>query len=156
MSPAAPLFPASLPMLLAAMGGPGPQVMRGFLAGGLVVALTVLALVALARTADLVTSVLLRMYYSCPFCQQRELPWFHCSFCDTRIDSLRPSLAGVLRRPCPRCGRLLPTLDMLGRWRLRKGCTNPDCRGDLDNQRWAVARSTTSPFGGPSRAVKVT
>lgn len=74
---------------------------------------------------------LLKIGYACPDCHKRREPFFRCSKCSSLIKDLKPSRYGVFLAKCGSCGDQLPTLDLNGRLRLAKVCSNSGCSQDL-------------------------
>jgi hypothetical protein len=104
---------------------------------GLVLAATlagpvlVLLAIGLLRARALVDRSFHRISYTCPRCSRTGLPAFRCPGCRVAHDDLRPSRHGVFYARCgtAKCGRLLPTVNFLGRLGLDKVC--PKCGADL-------------------------
>jgi hypothetical protein len=70
------------------------------------------------------------IFFTCPSrqCSYRGLPAYVCPQCGRVYDKLWPSRYGVLCHHCTQCDHKLPTLDCLGRSRLKRRCGNKNCR----------------------------
>jgi len=67
-----------------------------------------------------------RAFYDCPFCHHRGSPVHVCPNCGSSECDLRSSGYGVFFAHCQKCRNRLPTLDLLGRHRLRRRCGHCD------------------------------
>lgn len=94
-------------------------------------ALLVLGLIGVLRCESLVKARLFRIRFACPACHIHATPQYRCPQCSTLASDLFPSPYGIFRARCATCREGLPTLDILGRQRLRKVCRNADCSADL-------------------------
>jgi hypothetical protein len=75
-------------------------------------------------------NVLHYYFVPCPYCYQPiARPVYVCPTCGAKHTHLRPDLYGVLTHRCRSCRHLLPTLDVLGRKRLKRLC--PACEHSL-------------------------
>lgn len=96
-----------------------------------------------------------RILLACPHagCYQRfALPEYACPRCEERHARLVPGRLGAFRHVC-RCGTRLPTMILLGRFRLSAYC--PHCRRRLPG-RIGRARVEPLPFVGGPAAGKTT
>ncbi|MBC6418157.1 MAG: hypothetical protein GDA44_04875 [Prochloron sp. SP5CPC1] len=80
-----------------------------------------------------------KIYYRCHSCHhQMQLPIYTCPNCSTKHTQLWPSLYGVRFHTCAGtkngnfCNEKLPTLDILGRSKLKQECPNPDCSSPIE------------------------
>ncbi len=78
------------------------------------------------------------IWNTCWACSYRGQPLHECPECGTRHERLWPNLYGHLFHVCPVCAERgktvrLPTLDILGRNKLRRYCPNCGTRRDVDS-----------------------
>ncbi len=63
-----------------------------------------------------------RRFHDCPECGRRSHPAYICRNCGETEHDLRPSGYALLIARCRKCGSALPTMDWVGRRRLRRQC----------------------------------
>lgn len=87
-----------------------------------IAALSLRGAIGLARHLPELRRRLKRRFHDCPTCHHRGRPTHACSTCGAAEHDLRASAYGVLFARCDSCGTRLPTLDLLGRRRLKRSC----------------------------------
>lgn len=87
---------------------------------------------------------------SCPWCYARiAYPAYQCPNCGRRHSDIRPGRYGVLRRRCA-CDHRLPTLLVLGSYRLPAFCTNQICGKQMSDETGRWSELILPFFGGTS------
>ncbi|HZM74296.1 MAG TPA: hypothetical protein VFC19_01135 [Candidatus Limnocylindrales bacterium] len=140
-------------MLVVPLGLAAAGLAALLLAALLVWALAWLLLVATLGTIERALLILRRIVVACPHpgCHHRfGLPIYACSSgtCKEQHWRLVPSLHGALRHTCA-CGARLPTLILLGRYRLAAYCPDPKCRKPLPKRAGRVRVEHVPMVGGP-------
>lgn len=93
-----------------------------------------------------------RIFYTCPYreCHYRGLPNYVCDQCGESNPKLWPNFYGLLRHDCVNCGKSLPTLDILGRSKLKMRCGGEDCDRPLEGKHGGKApEKLVAIAGGP-------
>jgi Double-GTPase 2 len=87
----------------------------------------------------------------CPWCYRRSsYPSYECPNCRRLHSDVRPGRYGVMRRRC-QCRETLPTLLILGSYRLPAMCTNrPTCGRQMSDETGRFAEFVLPFFGGQS------
>lgn len=116
-------------------------------------ALAGLLLVATLGVLERVQHTMRRIVVACPHpgCHKRfGLPVYACpgGACKEQHWRLMPSLYGATRHTCA-CGARLPTLILLGRYRLAAYCPDPKCRKPLPKRAGRVRVEHIPIVGGP-------
>lgn len=92
------------------------------------------------------------IFFTCPSrtCSYRGLPAYVCPHCGQANDDLWPNLYGVFWHYCTGCDNKLPTLNWLGRDKLKRHCGRQDCRMPLTGRHSGlVPERLVSIIGGP-------
>jgi Double-GTPase 2 len=110
------------------------------------------ALIGLLRLVD--TAVLRAKGITgmiCPWCYfKNRYPAYECPQCRSLHSDIRPGKFGVVRRRC-QCGTRLPTLVLLGSYRLPARCTNAGvCGRQMSDETGRFAEFVLPFFGGQS------
>ncbi len=126
-------------------------VLIGLTAGVLLWGVGLLLLAGTLGVADAALRVSHRIVVACPHpgCYHRfRRPAYACPAdgCGQRHPALRPGRAGLLRHAC-RCGAALPTLMVLGRYRLTGYC--PRCHRPLPRRAGRLRIEHVPVVGGP-------
>ncbi|MCD4786493.1 MAG: hypothetical protein K8T10_21920 [Candidatus Eremiobacteraeota bacterium] len=95
-----------------------------------------------------------RIFYTCPYreCYYRGLPNYECDSdkCGESNPKLWPNFYGLLWHDCVNCGKSLPTLDILGRNKLKMRCGGDDCDRPLEGKHGGRApEKLVAIAGGP-------
>jgi hypothetical protein len=119
-------------------------------------AITVVMVQALARMAifalRMIDTAVLRVKgingMICPACYARIVyPAYQCPNCSRLHGDVRPGRYGVFRRRC-QCQHKLPTLLMVGSYRMPAMCTNRDCGRQMSDETGRFAEFVLPLFGG--------
>jgi len=99
-----------------------------------------------------VDSTLLRIKgirMTCPRCYRHiSYPSYRCPGCGVLHHDIRPGRYGVLRRHCGSCGKSLPTLLILGSYRMTAFCPFEGCEVQLADDEGTAAELMLAFFGG--------
>ncbi|MCD4786495.1 MAG: hypothetical protein K8T10_21930 [Candidatus Eremiobacteraeota bacterium] len=64
-----------------------------------------------------------KIYHTCPYCSYRGLPSYECPECGEFNKNIQPNIYyGLLHHDCTGCGKSLPTLNVLGRNKMKQRC----------------------------------
>jgi hypothetical protein len=86
---------------------------------------------------------------TCPRCYRHiSYPSYRCPGCGVLHHDIRPGRYGVLRRHCGSCGKSLPTLLILGSYRMTAFCPFEGCEVQLADDEGTAAELMLAFFGG--------
>lgn len=117
----------------------GTVVFMGATIGLVAIQLVLVLFLAVLWMVEVWKQLRWRIFYTCPICAHRGEPLHACPDCGYLYPRLRPNLYGHFHHICGNCGKILPTVDWLGRSRLARYCAGylPDgspCLHPLDEQ----------------------
>jgi hypothetical protein len=119
--------------------------------GALIIMMIVALLaIALLRASCWLYAHVFGIYYYCPHAgcyKKTPIPTFICPTCQALHSRLWPDVYGIFTHRCS-CGAKLPTLDMLGRRKLARICS--DCKAPLNEIIGQGTNIDIAIIGGPS------